>query len=91
MDRMLGTRTQALLAAPLTDDEDAALLAELGLTPDQQNAILLGLVRKAREGDYRSIQLVHELAGQGGQAEAASFAADLRRMTNEELERMLGE
>lgn len=83
---------QILLASPLTEAEDAetaALLRQMGLEPDQQSAILLQVIRKAREGDIRSIQFVRELAGQDGKGESSGMVEDLRRMSVEELERML--
>ena len=84
---------QVLLAAPLDHDgeeQTAELLCRLGLTPDQQSAILLQLIRKAKEGDFRSIQMVRELT-EGEEGEGSAFAADLRMVPTEELERMLGD
>ena len=90
----MGEAVQVLLAAPLDEEgevETAQLLCSLGLEPDQQSAILLQVIRKAKEGDFRSIQMVRELAETVEGKARVAFSEDLRSMTTEELEGMLGE
>ena len=90
---VLQDTVQVLLAAPLSEEGEegtAALLSQLGLPSDQQSAILLQLIRKAKEGDFRSIQMVRELSDSGEETGGRTFADDLRMVSTEELERMLG-
>ena len=88
----IGETMQILLAAPLDGElegEMTQLLCGLGLAPDQQNAILLQLIHKAKEGDFRSIQMVRELAEAGDGRGGMGFSEDLRHLSTEDLERML--
>ena len=83
---------RTLLTSPLVEESDletADLLCQLGLVPDQMGAILLGVIRKAKAGDIRSIQFVRELSEEGMQARGSVMADDLRKLSVEELEGML--
>lgn len=86
---------QLLLSAPLMEEEDAeaaALLGRMGLEPDQQSAILLQFVRQAKAGDIRSAQFVRDLSGLGKKDGGGPAVAEgLKKLSVEELERMLGE
>ncbi|MBR5283840.1 MAG: hypothetical protein IKU27_02155 [Clostridia bacterium] len=87
---------QILLSSPLVEEKDAKmadLLRQLGLEPDQQSAILVRLIQQAKEGDIRSAQFVRDLTGQmeKGKAAVTGDEVDLRSLSLEELERMLGE
>lgn len=91
MAKDIGETVEALLAAPLTEEDEAetaALLVRVGLEPNRQNAILLQLTRQAGRGDIRSVQLVRELTGLIP-PDHTGFAEDLRRMTTEKLEGVL--
>ena len=54
-----------LLEAPLLDDEQTVeLLARLGLEADQQSAILLSAIIKAKNGDIEAGRYVRDTSGQ---------------------------
>jgi|GEM_PF-4276985 len=85
---------QFMLSAPLIEDEDAeaaALLCQMGLEPDQQSAILLRFLQQAKAGDIRSAQFVRDLSGPGKKDRGGAAAEGLKKLSVEELERMLGE
>ena len=87
---------QLLLSSPLVEEKDAetaALLRQLGLEPNQQSAILIKAICQAKDGDIRSAQFIRDLSGQAEKGKAAMLGeeVDLRSLSLEELEGLLGE
>ena len=89
-----------LLKADLLDDEETAeLLARLGLEPDQQSAILLAAIQKAKRGDIEAARYARDTSGQapaqqmeiGGMDGKPIETMDLSGMSTEELEKLLAE
>lgn len=89
-----------LLAADLLDDEATAeLLGRLGLEADQQSAILLAAIQKARRGDIEAARYARDTSGQapahqmeiGGIDGKPIESLDLQNLSTEELEKIAAE
>lgn len=89
-----------LLESPLLDDEETAeLLRRMDLEPDQQGAILLAAIQKAKRGDIEAARYARDTSGQapaqqmeiGGMDGKPIETMDLSGMSTEELERLLTE
>lgn len=89
-----------LLESPLLDDEETAeLLRRMDLEPDQQSAILLAAIQKAKRGDIEAARYARDTSGQapaqqmeiGGMDGKPIETMDLSGMSTEELERLLVE
>ena len=86
-----------LLSAPLLDDEEtAALLARLGLDADQQSAILLAALDKAKRGDIEAARYARDTSGQApaqqvdiGLGDKKPEEMDLSGMTEEQLQQLI--
>lgn len=86
-----------LLSAPLLDDEEtAALLARLGLDADQQSAILLAAIDKAKRGDIEAARYARDTSGQApaqqvdiGLGDKKPEEMDLSGMTEEQLQQLI--
>ena len=87
-----------LLEAPLLDDERTAeLLAQLGLVADQQSAILLSAITKAKNGDIEAGRYVRDTSGQapsqqlelGGIDGQPIETMDLSTLTTDQLHALL--
>lgn len=89
-----------LLESPLLDDEETAeLLRRMDLEPDQQSAILLAAIQKAKRGDIEAARYARDTSGQapaqqmeiGGMDGKPIETIDLSGMSTEDLERLLVE
>lgn len=87
-----------LLEAPLLDDPDtAAALETLGLTADQQSAILLKAIQQARRGDMESARYARDTSGQAPAQQVALGGIDgkpieslnLSELSTEQLNELL--
>lgn len=86
-----------LLSAPLLDDEEtAALLARLGLDADQQSAILLAAIDKAKRGDIEAARYARDTSGQApaqqvdiGLGDKKPEEMDLSGMTEDQLQQLI--
>ena len=87
-----------LLEAPLLDDPDtAAALETLGLTADQQSAILLKAIQQARHGDMESARYARDTSGQAPAQQVALGGIDgkpieslnLSELSTEQLNELL--
>lgn len=87
-----------LLEAPLLDDPDtAAALETLGLTADQQSAILLKAIQQARRGDMESARYARDTSGQAPAQQVALGGVDgkpieslnLSELSTEQLNELL--
>lgn len=89
-----------LLESPLLDDEETAeLLRRMDLEPDQQSAILLAAIQKAKRGDIEAARYARDTSGQapaqqmeiGGMDGKPIETMDLSGMSTAELENLLAE
>ena len=89
-----------LLNADLLDDEETAeLLGRLGLEADQQSAILLAAIQKAKRGDIEAARYARDTSGQapaqqmeiGGIDGKPIETLDLQNLSTEELEQIAAE
>ena len=89
-----------LLESPLLDDDETAeLLRRMDLEPDQQSAILLAAIQKAKRGDIEAARYARDTSGQapaqqmeiGGMDGKPIETMDLSGMSTAELEKLLAE
>lgn len=88
-----------LLEAPLLDDaKTAAVLEQMGLEADQQSAILLAAIGKAKRGDIEAARYARDTSGQApaqqvdiGLGDKKPAEMDLTGLTEEQLQQMLQE
>jgi hypothetical protein len=96
--RTMREAVQALLAAPVQDDDTAlALLRVLGVeNPTQADAVALAAMAGARKGDMDAARFVRDTAGERpdmvlsvGQADRPVDAMDLHALSDEDLLRLV--
>ena len=97
--RNMREAARIILAAPLTDDPDtAAALAEMGLEPDQQGAILLAATKKSKYGDIEAARYIRDTSGQAptqtvelSGPDGGAIGIDLAGYTDDQLRQLLSD
>lgn len=88
-----------LLSAPLLDDDETkAALEQMGLEADQQSAILLAAITKARRGDTEAARYARDTSGQApaqqvdiGLGDKKPEEMDLSGLSMEQLQQLVVE
>lgn len=88
-----------LLSAPLLDDaETASVLEQMGLEADQQSAILLAAINKAKRGDTEAARYARDTSGQApaqqvdiGLGDKRPEEMDLSGLSVEQLQQLMNE
>lgn len=87
-----------LSAALLDDDATKAALEQMGLEADQQSAILLAAIDKAKRGDIEAARYARDTSGQApaqqvdiGLGDKKPDEMDLTGLTEEQLQQLLQE
>lgn len=84
---------RALLGCPVPDEEQSAILENLGLEPIMLNWIHYMVVDRAARGDVTAVRYLRDTAGEkeSDMGDCPIAALDLTRLTDEELQRLAAE